>query len=63
MWKQFERFPARFMLGTDTYTPQRWFYLSEYADWARSWLPSLPAEIADNIAYRNAEALLVRVRR
>jgi hypothetical protein len=59
----FERFPARFMLGTDTYTPQRWFYLAENADWARGWLSSLPVDIADNIAYRNAEALLARVRR
>jgi hypothetical protein len=61
-WRRlFERFPARFMLGTDTYTPQRWFYVAENADWARGWLPSLPAEMADNIAYRNAEALLARV--
>ena len=63
-WRRlFERFPARFMLGTDTYTPQRWFYVVENADWARGWLPSLPADIADNIAYRNAEALLARVRK
>jgi hypothetical protein len=63
-WRRlFERFPARFMLGTDTYTPQRWFYVVENADWARGWLPSLPADIADNIAYLNAEALLARVRK
>ncbi len=63
-WRSlFERFPTRFLLGTDTYTPQRWFYVAENADWARSWLPGLPVEIADNIAYRNAEALLARVRR
>ena len=54
----FERFPTRFLLGTDTYTPERWFYVGEYADWSRSWLASLPAEHAENIAYRNAEALL-----
>ena len=59
----FERFPTRFLLGTDTYTPQRWFYVAENADWARGWLPSLPADIADNIAYLNAEALLARVRK
>jgi len=63
-WRRlFERFPVRFMLGTDTYTPQRWLYVSENADWARGWLPSLPAEIADNIAWRNAERLLARVRK
>ena len=38
---RFERFPARFMLGTDTYTPERWSYMVEYADWARSWLRNL----------------------
>jgi hypothetical protein len=32
--------------------------IGEYADWSRSWLVSLPAEHAENIAYRNAEALL-----
>lgn len=57
----FERFPLRFLLGSDTYTPQRWFYIGEYADWSRSWLPDLPARLAENIAYRNAEALLKRV--
>lgn len=61
-WRMlFEQFPARFMLGTDTYTPQRWFYVAEYAEWARGWLAGLPAQIAENIAYRSAEALLVRV--
>lgn len=59
----FEQFPTRFMLGTDTYTPERWFYVAEYAEWARGWLAELPAQIAENIAYRNAEALLVRVRK
>ena len=59
----FERFPTRFLLGTDTYTPQRWFYVAENTDWARGWLPSLPEEIAHNIAWRNAEALLARVRK
>jgi outer membrane protein assembly factor BamE (lipoprotein component of BamABCDE complex) len=58
----FERFPARFLLGTDTYTPQRWFYVSEYADWSRGWLQQLPREVAENIVFRNAETLLLRVR-
>ncbi len=59
----FERFPRRFMLGTDTYTPERWYYVAEHADWSRAWLASLPRELAENIAWRNAEALLSRVRR
>ena len=60
--EMFERFPTRFLLGTDTYTPQRWFYVGEYADWSRDWLQQLPREVAENIAFRNAEALLSRVR-
>ncbi|MCP4877100.1 MAG: amidohydrolase family protein [Gammaproteobacteria bacterium] len=61
-WRSlFEAFPARFLLGTDTYTPERWFYVSEYADWVRGWLTQLPPLLAENIAYRNAEALLTRV--
>jgi len=31
------------------------------ADWSRGWLASLPQELAENIAFRNAEALLARV--
>jgi hypothetical protein len=57
----FERFPRRFLLGTDTYTPERWYYVVEHADWSRGWLASLPTELAENIAFRNAEALLARV--
>jgi hypothetical protein len=57
----FERFPRRFLLGTDTYTPERWYYVIEHADWSREWLASLPTELAENIAFRNAEALLARV--
>lgn len=59
----FERFPRRFMLGTDTYTPERWYYVAEHADWSRAWLADLPAALAENIAWRNAEDLLARVRK
>ena len=59
--KLFIEFPDRFVLGTDTYTPDRWFYVVENAEWSREWLKSLPDSIAENIAWRNAEALLERV--
>jgi hypothetical protein len=49
------------MLGTDTYTPERWYFVVEHADWSRTWLSTLPAALAENIAFRNAEALLARV--
>ena len=59
----FERFPNRFMIGTDTYTPERWYYVPEHAAWSRQWLATLPSELAEKIAFANAAALLERVRR
>jgi hypothetical protein len=57
-WKKlFTDFPERFMVGTDTFTPERWHYVIEHASYSRKWLADLPAEVADNIAYRNAERL------
>jgi hypothetical protein len=56
--KLFMDFPQRFVLGTDTYTPERWYYVVEHAESSREWLKSLPEPVAKNIAWRNAEALL-----
>jgi predicted TIM-barrel fold metal-dependent hydrolase len=53
----FEEFPDRFMLGTDTFAPERWYYVKSHAEWSRAWLADLPDELARNIAYRNAETL------
>lgn len=55
--KAFLKFPERFMIGTDTFAPERWSYVSEHADWSRGWLADLPQEAAMSIAYRNAETL------
>jgi hypothetical protein len=57
----FERFPDRFLLGTDTYTPERWYYVIEHADWSRTWLTTVPQMLAEKIAFGNAETLLFRV--
>ncbi len=54
----FEDFPDRFMPGTDTYTPERWYYVRPHAEWTRGWLSGLPRELAENIAWRNAENLI-----
>lgn len=60
-WKQlFIDFPERFMVGTDTFTPERWHYVVEHANYSRKWLAELPPELADNIAFRNAERLAAR---
>ena len=55
--KAFLEFPDRFLLGTDTYVPERWAYVPEHAAWARGWLADLPPDVAERIAYRNGEAL------
>ncbi len=54
----FEEFPTRLMLGTDSYTPERIFYIPEHAQGAREWLKSLPAELAEQIAWKNAYDLI-----
>lgn len=53
----FKAFPDRFMVGTDTFAPERWYFVREHAAWNRAWLKSLPDDLADRIAYKNAEAL------
>jgi hypothetical protein len=55
--KLFTKFPDRFTVGTDTFAPERWYYVEEHAKSARAWLKSLPADLADRIAYKNAETL------
>jgi hypothetical protein len=55
--KAFVEFPDRFLLGTDTYVPERWHYIPEHAVWARGWLADLPPDVAERIAWRNGEAL------
>jgi len=53
----FLEFPERFMVGTDTFTPERWHYVVEHANWSRGWLADLPREVAEQIAWKNGEAL------
>jgi hypothetical protein len=58
-WREaFVEFPDRFMVGTDTFTPERWYYVTEHASWTRAWLADLPSDLAQRIAWRNAEAML-----
>ncbi len=53
----FLEFPDRFMVGTDTFTPERWYYVVEHARWSRQWLADLPREAAERIAWKNGEDL------
>ncbi len=57
----FTEFPDRVLLGTDTFTPERWFYVGEHARWSREWLATLPAGVAERIAWKNGEALLAQL--
>ena len=58
-WRDaFTEFPDRFVLGTDTFTPERWHYIGSHASQSRAWLADLPLALAERIGWRNAEALL-----
>ncbi len=59
----FVDFPGRFLLGTDTYTPERWYYVADHAEWCRQWLAALPPAVARRIAADNADALLASIGR
>lgn len=54
----FERFPTRFVVGSDTWIDARWDDYANILDGYRRWLAQLPRPIAERIAWRNAEALL-----
>ncbi|MCX7274761.1 MAG: hypothetical protein NTV19_16680 [Burkholderiales bacterium] len=61
-WRDaFVEFPDRFMVGTDTFTPERLYYIPEHAAWTRAWLTDLPIDLAERIAWRNAQALVMPV--
>ncbi|MEN9628581.1 MAG: hypothetical protein RJA10_1808 [Pseudomonadota bacterium] len=57
-WREaFLEFPQRFLIGTDTFTPERWHYIVPHAEWTRAWLADLPRPVAEQLAWRNGDAL------
>jgi hypothetical protein len=57
-WRSlFERYPDRFLLGSDTWIPERWASYGEIMAGYRAWLAQLPPKVAAQIAHRNARAL------
>ena len=57
-WRElFLEFPDRFLVGTDSFTPERLHYVAEHARWSRQWLSDLPRDVAGKIGYRNGERL------
>jgi hypothetical protein len=53
----FLRHPDRFMVGTDTWVTSRWNSVVEVTRQTRAWLGQLPRDVAEKIAYQNAERL------
>lgn len=57
-WRRlFERYPDRFLVGSDTWTDARWEQYGPIMEGYRGWLSQLPREVAEKIAYRNADRL------
>jgi hypothetical protein len=57
-WRRlFERYPERFLVGSDTWTNSRWQDYDAIIAGYRAWLAQLPREVAEKIAFRNAERL------
>jgi hypothetical protein len=53
----FERYPDRFLIGTDTWVVSQWTRLPELMARVRGWLRQLPPDVAQQIAFANAEHL------
>jgi hypothetical protein len=57
-WRSlFERYPDRFLLGSDTWVPERWASYGEIMAGYRGWLAQLPPQVAKQIAHGNARSL------
>jgi predicted TIM-barrel fold metal-dependent hydrolase len=55
--KLFETYPDRFLVGSDTWVPERWASYDDIMAGYRAWLAQLPPPIAKKIAHGNARAL------
>jgi hypothetical protein len=51
----FVRYPDRVMVGTDTWIVPQWTNLAEIMGRVQGWLAQLPPDVAERIAWRNAE--------
>jgi len=60
-WRRLiERFPDRFMVGSDTWVNAQWAIYQELMDVNRRWLSRFSRPIAEGIAFKNAERLFGR---
>lgn len=55
----FVKYPERFLLGSDTWIPERWPEVPAIMQSYRAWLSQLPPDVADKIAWRNGAALFL----
>lgn len=53
----FQRFPERFLVGTDTWMTSRWQVVADGMQHIRHWLAQLPRDVAEQLAWRNGERL------
>jgi hypothetical protein len=56
----FERFPDRFLIGSDTWIDARWAGYDQIMATYRAWLGQLPRAVAERIAHGNAERIFAR---
>jgi hypothetical protein len=53
----FTKYPQRFLLGSDTWVPERWPEVPAIMQSYRAWLSQLPPDVAEKIAWRNGATL------
>ena len=57
-WRNlFDKYPDRFLLGSDTWIAERWASYGDIMDGYRAWLAQLPPATAVKIAHGNARAM------
>jgi len=55
----FMKYPERFLLGSDTWVPERWPEVPAIMESYRTWLSQLPPDVAAQIAWRNGARLFL----
>jgi Amidohydrolase len=59
-WRMlFAKYPERFLLGSDTWVPERWPEVPAIMQGYRTWLSQLPPDVAEKIAWRNGATLFL----
>jgi hypothetical protein len=57
-WKaMFQKYPTRFVVGSDTWVNQRWESYPQIMGGYRQWLGELPKDVAERIAWKNGAGL------